>query len=62
MISEDPTFTGFHWLTGCQRDPQDRGVTGIGLVLLPLLRMPSVLANAPLSKKNKGEISALVFK
>ena len=26
----------------------------IGLVLLPLLHMPSVLANAPLGKKNPG--------
>ena len=49
MISEDPISTGFHGLTGCQRDPQDRGVIGIGLVLLPLLHMPSVLENAPLS-------------
>ena len=27
---------------------------GIGLVLLPLLHMPSVLANAPLSQKKLG--------
>ena len=27
MISEHPIFTGFRGLTGCQRDPRDRGVT-----------------------------------
>ena len=27
MISEHPIFTCFRGLTGCQRDPQDRGVT-----------------------------------
>ena len=27
MISGHPIFTGFHRLTGYQRDPQDRGVT-----------------------------------
>ena len=27
VISEHPIFTGFRGLTGCQRDPWDRGVT-----------------------------------
>ena len=27
MISGHPIFIGFHRLTGCQRDPRDRGVT-----------------------------------
>ena len=27
MISRHPIFTGFHKLTGCQRDSRDRGVT-----------------------------------
>ena len=27
MISGHPIFTGFRRLTGCQRDPRDRGVT-----------------------------------
>ena len=28
MISGHPISTGFRKLTGCQRDPRDRGVTG----------------------------------
>ena len=27
VISGHPIFTGFRRLTGCQRDPRDRGVT-----------------------------------
>ena len=27
MISGHSIFIGFHRLTGCQRDPRDRGVT-----------------------------------
>ena len=29
VISGHPIFTGFRRVTGCQRDPQDRGVTHI---------------------------------
>ena len=28
VISGHPIFTGFRRLTGCQRDPRDRGVIG----------------------------------
>ena len=29
VISEHPITIGFHGLTGCQRDPLDRGITRI---------------------------------
>ena len=35
VISGHPIFTGFYELTGCQRDPRDRGVTVRSLGLCP---------------------------
>ena len=33
VISGHPIFTVFRKLTGCQQDPQDKGVTNLVLVL-----------------------------
>ena len=33
VISGHPVTTGFRELTGCQRDPRDRGVTLLAYVL-----------------------------
>ena len=35
VISRLPIFIGFRRLTGCQRDPRDRGVTKIAQKLQP---------------------------
>ena len=48
VISGHSIFTGFYRLTGCQRDPRDRGVTsttsviekGLESSMLCLLRRP----------------------
>ena len=34
MISGHPIFTGFRGLIGCQRDPRDRGVTDLMILII----------------------------